>query len=143
MSSVGNSRYSLFDQKFIYYLKEGVISWAGLFKWYLLGMAYFMFTPFPWDVTSRQQFFTMPQILLWYAMTPFIIMGSFKFLRNGTVRAAVFFCMLILGLSVRALTEGNIGAAFRHRDHFAPMLFIIAAYGISFFLNREEPRGED
>lgn len=108
-------------------------SWLFIF---LKGLAYALFSPFLWDIQSKPQLMAYPQIL-------FMMLG-FLFLLRGTVfsvaRAPRFFFpitfILLAFLVIFSLTEGNIGAAFRHRELFLPCYLLFFSVGFLATLHR-------
>lgn len=97
---------------------------------YFRGLGYFLFAPFPWNINSLPQFLVQPQIILWYVLVTLAAVGFINSLRRRFALTLAVFLYIFIGISFWALTEGNVGAAFRHRDHFAAIVFIYAAIGI-------------
>ena len=117
---------------------EGGLDLFSLPLSYLKGLSYALFSPFPWAVASRLQLFAYPQILLWYFLFPFVLIGftlSFRYKIRGTLAVWVF---IFLVSSLLAFVEGNIGSVFRHRDWISPLFLMFAASGLVWIFNRDK-----
>jgi hypothetical protein len=105
-----------------------------------IGLAYLMLAPFPWEVTNLRQSVTLPEVLVWWAMIPFLVWGIWWSLKNR-LRAAfpiLLFClMLTLAYSV---FQGNVGTAYRQRTQIQVFLFIFIAVGWQLFRERQEDK---
>jgi hypothetical protein len=94
-----------------------------------IGFAYLMFAPFPWQAANVRQAVTLPEVLLWWAMLPLMIIGIVYTIRHRLREAfpALFFSlMLTLAYS---LFQGNVGTAYRQRTQIQVFLFIFIAVG--------------
>ena len=94
-----------------------------------IGFAYLMFAPFPWQATNVRQAITLPEVLLWWAMMPLMIIGIAYTIRHRLREAfpALFFSlMLTLAYSI---FQGNVGTAYRQRTQIQVFLFIFIAVG--------------
>jgi hypothetical protein len=94
------------------------------------GVAYFLFSPFPWKITNTLRLYSYPQILLNYFMFPFFILGILIGLRYSYDAT---YCMLLLFIFftiIYSLSMGNVGTVARHRDLVSPFFFIFASAGI-------------
>lgn len=106
-----------------------------------VGFAYLMFAPFPWQAANLRQAITIPEVLFWWAMIPFLIMGLIYSVRNKLRNAfPILIFSLLLTLSYSIL-QGNVGTAYRQRTQIQVFLFIFIAVGITIFKeNRENKR---
>lgn len=106
-----------------------VLSW---YEWTYAGLAgwlYFLFAPFPWSVSTALQLLSFPEMILWYALAPFWILGIVAGLRAGH-RPMAGLAVFALVLSVTAgFVTGNIGTAFRHRAMVIPIFLLLSAAG--------------
>jgi len=94
-----------------------------------VGFAYLMLAPFPWQVSSLRQSITLPEVLLWWAMIPLLISGSWYSLRHKWRKAMpilIFSTMLTIAYSV---FQGNVGTAYRQRTQIQVFLFMFIAVG--------------
>jgi len=118
------------------YIKNSItgIRWLSFLISYCKGLIFVLFSPFPWSVKSVSQLIVYPQIVFWWVVTPCIIYGmiwSIRFKRSQTILIILFIASIY---SVLALTEGNIGSVFRHKDWVAPFCLMFAAIGINRFI---------
>lgn len=106
-----------------------------------LGFAYLMFAPFPWQATNLRQAITIPEVLFWWAMIPFLIGGliySIKHRLRNAFPILIFSLMLTLSYSI---FQGNVGTAYRQRTQIQVFLFIFISVGWTVFQeNRENQR---
>lgn len=140
MSIADDAGYSLYPYRLEISGAPSVVR-EGLFKgnhlifssWLFIllkGLAYAIFSPFLWDIPSKTQLMAYPQSL-------FILLGFFFLVRGvclSTTSYARFFFPVVFTIFIFvvgfSLTEGNIGAAFRHRELFLPcyLLFFSAGF---------------
>jgi len=103
-----------------------------------LGFAYLMFAPFPWQVSNLRQAIPLPEVLLWWAMVPFVAAGAWYAVRHRFRTAfpvLVFTLMLTLAYSIY---QGNVGTAYRQRTQIQVFLFIFVAVGWELYQERRE-----
>lgn len=96
-----------------------------------LGLAFFLFSPFPWQIGSMLSLMTLPEQLVWYAMLPMVVSGI-RYLTR--VRYDVFgptLVFLVLTTGIYALVEANAGTAYRHRAQVLIFFLVIASVGLS------------
>jgi hypothetical protein len=105
-----------------------------------IGLAYLMFAPFPWQMSSVRQAITLPEVLLWWAMIPLMIAGIWYAVRNR-LRSAfpILFFSLMLTLAY-SIFQGNVGTAYRQRTQIQVFLFIFIAVGWELWRERREDR---
>ena len=105
-----------------------------------VGFAYLMFAPFPWQVSSFRQAITVPEVLLWWALIPFMIAGiiyAIKHRLKSTFPILFFSAILTLAYSI---FQGNVGTAYRQRTQIQVFLFIFIAVGWQLWRERREDR---
>lgn len=110
----------------------------SFFKTVLKGTIYFMFLPFPWSITSKTQLAVYPQVIIWYFMVPFTILGILFSIKYRFKESFTLLVYLILVTSMFSLVEGNIASAVRHRDLVLIFCFIFSSVGIVRFFGIEE-----
>lgn len=94
------------------------------------GLAYFLFSPFPWQITSTLKLFALPEMLLLYILTPAMIRGI-RYTIRARFREALQILLVTGLLTVSyALGEGNVGTLYRHRAQAISMYLMFAAAGI-------------
>ena len=111
---------------------------AGAISALPVGFLYLMFAPFPWEMTNFRQTITLPEVLLWWAMMPFLVAGIVYAVRHRlrkSVPVLVFSLMLVLAYSI---FQGNVGTAYRQRTQIQVFLFIFIAVGITLYLEGKE-----
>ena len=102
----------------------------GLLRFLPMGILYLFFSPFPWTVSNLRQLFSMPDVLMWYALVPSLLRGL-----TSAVRYRLVHMMPIL-LFTTALTIaygaflGNAGTAYRQRTQIMMFYFLFIADGM-------------
>jgi hypothetical protein len=103
-----------------------------------MGMANLLFAPFPWQVTSIRQAITIPEMLVWWASFPMLVLGlwySINYRLRQVFPMLVFSLMLSLAYSVFL---GNVGNAYRERAQLLIFYFIFVAIGYVLLHERYE-----
>lgn len=94
-----------------------------------IGVAYFLFSPFPWEITSTLKLFSLPEMLVIYFLTPAILRGI-RYAVRERFRESVQVLLLTGLLTVSyALGEGNVGTLYRHRAQALGFYLMFAALG--------------
>lgn len=93
------------------------------------GLSVMLLEPFPWrDYGNARLRLAQLETLMWYPLLLLAGLGMLRTLRHPRVLA--FPALIIVGISVMyALTEGNIGTAYRHRGEYAWAVCALAAWG--------------
>jgi len=93
------------------------------------GVAYFLFSPFPWEITSVLKLFSLPEMVLIYFLTPAMVRGIAFAVRERF--RDCFQVLLLTGLLTvsYALGEGNVGTLYRHRAQVLGFYLMFAAVG--------------
>ena len=105
-----------------------------------MGAVYLLFAPFPWQVTSLRQSITLPEMVIWWASFPLLILGVWFTLKYRLRMASpilIFTVMLTLAYSV---FQGNVGTAYRQRAQVLVFYFIFVAVGFVLMLEKREER---
>lgn len=119
--------YYFYPDDFLESLNEEKVPLGSLLKIAFMNTSYFMLTPFPWQFTSRERAVAIPQMILWHIALFLAIFGFYRLACDKARAAVLIAAILIIGVLVHAMAEGNIGAAFRHRDLFAPVFIVLAS----------------
>ncbi|HXT63877.1 MAG TPA: glycosyltransferase family 39 protein [Pyrinomonadaceae bacterium] len=93
------------------------------------GLVYLLFAPFPWQLGSLRQSLTLPEMVIWWAAFPLLILGvwfSLKYRLRQMSPILIFTSMLTLAYSV---FQGNVGTAYRQRAQLLVFYFIFVAVG--------------
>ena len=105
-----------------------------------IGLLYLLFAPFPWQVTSLRQTITLPEMIIWWASFPMLILGlwfSVRYRLRQISPILIFTIMLSLAYSV---FQGNVGTAYRQRAQLLVFYFIFIAVGYVLMLEKREER---
>jgi hypothetical protein len=90
--------------------------------------------PFPWQPSVGLSLLMarVETLIFWYALYTLSILGILVSLRRRCARLTLQFPVLLIGLliGIAALTQGNLGTAFRHRDQMVWALALCAAAGL-------------
>lgn len=103
---------------------------------YAKGMAYVLFSPFPWKINSKLQLAAYPQTILWYFMLPVVVYGFYRGFRKEWLPTALIFLYCFLFFSALALVQGNVGGLFRHKDMVLPFTLIYFAAGLRALMDK-------
>lgn len=107
-----------------------------------VGMAYFLLAPFPWSVESSLQFAALPEVFVWYALVPFVVIGvRHAFAEHGARLASLFLFITTVTLTY-SLVEGNVGTAYRHRAQILIFFLAFAGVGVDLVLERRARANE-
>ncbi|HEV7377894.1 MAG TPA: glycosyltransferase family 39 protein [Pyrinomonadaceae bacterium] len=115
-----------------------VTTTAGALTALPVGMVYLLFAPFPWQLANLRQSITLPEMLIWWASFPMLILGLWFTVRYRLRQAfpiLIFTTMLTLSYSI---FQGNIGTAYRQRSQLLVFYFMFVAVGIVLFKEKKE-----
>jgi len=105
-----------------------------------LGMLYLLFAPFPWQLTSLRQAITLPEMIIWWASFPMMMLGlwfSMRYRLRMIAPILIFTTLLSLAYSV---FQGNVGTAYRQRSQLLVFYFIFVAVGYVVVVEKLEER---
>jgi Dolichyl-phosphate-mannose-protein mannosyltransferase len=94
-----------------------------------LGLLYLLFAPFPWQLASLRQSLALPEMIVWWAAFPLLVLGWWYAIRHRLRQVApivLFTTMLTLAYAV---FQGNVGTAYRQRSQLLVFYFIFVAVG--------------
>jgi hypothetical protein len=121
-----------------------VSSTSGALSTIPIGMLYLLFAPFPWQITSLRQSITLPEMIIWWASFPLLVLGlwfAIKYRLRMISPILIFTVMLTLAYSV---FQGNVGTAYRQRAQLLVFYFIFVAVGwVIMKEKREEKKREE
>lgn len=109
---------------------------ADAIKYLPTGMTYFLFAPFPWRAKGLLQIATIPEMLIWYILFPFVLYGMYIYRTKWKISFAIIFFVAIT-LVAYSLYEGNFGTGYRHKAILLPFFFIFAGAGIDYLWGRK------
>jgi hypothetical protein len=105
-----------------------------------LGLVYLFFAPFPWQVASLRQMITLPEMIVWWASFPMMVLGtwfSIRYRLRMITPILIFTTMLSLAYSI---FQGNVGTAYRQRAQLLVFYFIFTAVGYVLVLEKREEK---
>jgi hypothetical protein len=105
-----------------------------------VGIVYLLFAPFPWQVANLRQSITLPEMIVWWASFPLLVLGAYFTVRYRLRQALpilIFTSMLTLAYSI---FQGNVGTAYRQRSQILVFYFIFVAVGYVLMKERREDR---
>src|ERR1043166_1108286 len=117
-----------------------VSSTSGAISTIPLGLVYLLFAPFPWQITSLRQSITLPEMIIWWASFPLLVLGvwfAIKYRLRMISPVLIFTVMLTLAYSV---FQGNVGTAYRQRAQLLVFYFIFVAVGFVLMKEKREER---
>ncbi|MFH1492263.1 MAG: glycosyltransferase family 39 protein [Candidatus Omnitrophota bacterium] len=117
----------VYDRKFSNYTS---ISNFNIAKAFLKNGFHFFLEPFPWRVSLRLSIFALPQMMIWYFLLPFSVIGMILQLRYNREKSLVLIAYFLITGSLLVMAGGNIGTDFRFRDILTPIVILFAIIGI-------------
>jgi hypothetical protein len=105
-----------------------------------IGMVYLLLAPFPWEMASLRQTITLPEMIIWWASFPLLVLGfwfAIKYKLRQISPILIFTVMLSLAYSV---FQGNVGTAYRQRAQLFVFYFIFVAVGLVLMKEKREER---
>jgi hypothetical protein len=117
-----------------------VSSTSGAISTIPMGVVYLLFAPFPWQITSLRQSITLPEMVVWWASFPLLVLGlwfSVRYRLRMISPILIFTVMLTFAYSV---FQGNVGTAYRQRAQLLVFYFIFVAVGFVLIQEKREER---
>ena len=109
-----------------------------------VGIVTVLWSPFPWQMKTITQYLTLPEMLVWWAMLPFLFFGIKYTVKYRLRESLSFIIFSILLLLAYALYQGNLGTIYRQRTQIQIFLLVFVAVGYvvrkEIVENREEKR---
>jgi hypothetical protein len=109
---------------------EGVLSAIPI------GLTYLILAPFPWQLTSLRQMITLPEMVVWWASLPLLVLGLWFALKHRMREVAPILIFTTLLTLTYSILMGNVGTAYRQRAQLLVFYFIFV--GIGFVLVKEK-----
>ena len=113
---------------------------AGALTVIPIGATYLLFAPFPWQLANLRQSITLPEMIVWWASFPLLILGvwfTLSYRMRQALPILIFTTMLTLAYSI---FQGNVGTAYRQRSQILVFYFIFVAVGGVLLKERQEDR---
>jgi len=105
-----------------------------------LGATYLLFAPFPWQLANLRQSITLPEMIVWWASFPLLILGlwfTVKYRLRQSLPILIFTTMVTLAYSI---FQGNVGTAYRQRSQLLVFYFIFVSVGYELLKERRQDR---
>jgi hypothetical protein len=111
----------------------GYLLWMNYSNWYdiiiysPLRLVYFVYSPFPWQVSSLQHVLAMLEsiVLIYFTIS---ILKNVKYvyrITNYRFGLLFFVAFCIIGLTANAIVDANIGTAIRHKLQYIYLIVIL------------------
>ena len=140
MEVLQRSRHALARSESGFGRDVDVSSTSGAISTIPMGVVYLLFAPFPWQITSVRQSITLPEMIIWWASFPLLVLGlwfAVKYRLRMISPILIFTVMLTLAYSV---FQGNVGTAYRQRAQLLVFYFIFVAVGFVLMKEKREER---
>jgi hypothetical protein len=105
-----------------------------------LGLSYLILAPFPWQLSSVRQAITLPEMIVWWASLPLLVLGlwfAIKYRLREVAPIIIFMTLLTLTYSI---LQGNVGTAYRQRAQLLIFYFVFVAIGYVLVKEKAEER---
>jgi 4-amino-4-deoxy-L-arabinose transferase-like glycosyltransferase len=120
---------SIYSGKSGYYGEVDLSNPLELLIFLPIGLIYFLFSPFPWEIRGFRQVITLPEMLTWYLTIPFIWRIMNQALKRGARKNLALLLPLIIISFVYAVGSANIGLAYRYRSQIIILYLVFTAAG--------------
>src|SRR5260370_41220601 len=95
-----------------------------------IGMTYLLLAPFPWQLTSLRQMITLPEMMLWWASLPLLVLGLWFAIKHRLREVAPIVIFTTLLTLTYSILMGNVGTAYRQRAQLLIFYFIFGGDGV-------------
>ena len=95
-------------------------------------ITYFLFAPFPWDITKSQHLIGMFDAFLYMYLIFLVILNRKVIWKNPSLK--IFLLIFFFYLIIFSFGVGNFGTSVRHRSKFVIILILLAAPLIKKFI---------
>lgn len=110
-------------------LDYNIMTPGGFIMMVIVGSAYLLLSPFPWQMGGRQ-IFALPDVLFWWYLVFWFILPGIRHAYRNYKQMLVSVVAFVLPLIVfYSLIFGNVGLAYRQRAQFMPFLLLLVAAG--------------
>ena len=99
------------------------------------GLIYFMFSPFPWELTKGSRVASFADVVIIYFLTIPFLLSMYKIVKHRYWEALPLVIVFLLLVFAFSMVEGNFGTAFRHRAQILPIYVLISSITIPFMKN--------
>jgi len=105
-----------------------------------LGLSYLILAPFPWQLTSVRQMITLPEMVVWWASLPLLVLGLWFTIKHRLREVAPILIFTTLLTLTYSILQGNIGTAYRQRAQLLVFYFIFVAIGFVLVKEKREEK---
>jgi hypothetical protein len=131
LESLDQLRHQLAIGGSAYHEAADVSGPGGALRFLPIGLVYFLLAPAPWQLFNARQLLTLPEMLVWYALLPQVVMGFAIAMRQRFSAALPIATFSLFATLSYALVEGNLGTAYRHRAQVLVLFLIFGAVGLA------------
>ncbi len=104
------------------------------------GLTYLILAPFPWQLTSVRQMITLPEMVVWWASLPLLVLGLWFTIKHRLREVAPILIFTTLLTLTYSILMGNVGTAYRQRAQLLIFYFIFVAVGFVLVKERREDK---
>jgi hypothetical protein len=104
------------------------------------GLTYLILAPFPWQLTSPRQMITLPEMVVWWASLPLLVLGLWFAIKHRLREVAPILIFTTLLTLTYSILMGNVGTAYRQRAQLQIFYFIFVAIGFVVVKEKREER---
>lgn len=105
-----------------------------------LGFSYLLLAPFPWQMASPRQLITLPEMVVWWASLPLLVLGFWFALKHRLREVAPIMIFLALLTLAYSILQGNVGTAYRQRAQLLVFYFVFVAIGFVLVKEKREEK---
>ena len=103
---------------------------GGALSFLPVGLTYFFFAPFPWQIGSIRQSLAIPETLYFYTLVPGIVAGIIFLFRTRLVDSLGVLLVTMTLTFGYAVGQGNVGTLYRHKAQVMGFYYAFAAIGM-------------
>jgi hypothetical protein len=107
-----------------------------------LGLTYLLLAPFPWQLASLRQAITLPEMIIWWASIPLLVLGAWFTIKHRLREIAPILIFTSLLTLTYSIVQGNVGTAYRQRAQLLVFYFVFVAVGFVLVKERREARAK-
>lgn len=105
-----------------------------------IGLVYLLFAPFPWDMATLRQSIALPEMVVWWAAFPLLVLGLWYAVKHRLRHVAPIVIFTTMLTIVYSVFQGNVGTAYRQRSQLLIFYFIFVAVGGVLLKERSEDK---
>ena len=105
-----------------------------------IGLLYLLFAPFPWQLASLRQGIALPEMLIWWAAFPLLVLGWWYAVKHRLKQVAPIVLFTTMLTVAYAVFQGNVGTAYRQRSQLLVFYFIFVAVGAVLVREKQEEK---